>query len=41
MTMMLNKDAREDLMERGYSRRQIAEVAALVGAGVAASSLLG
>jgi histidinol-phosphate aminotransferase len=41
MTMMLNKEAREDLMERGYSRRQIAEVAALVGAGVAASSLLG
>ena len=41
MTMMLNKDAREDLMERGYSRRQIAEVATLVGAGVAASSLLG
>ena len=41
MTMMLNKDAREDLMDRGYSRRQLAEVAALVGAGVAASSLLG
>ena len=41
MTMMLNKDAREDLMARGYSRRQLAEVAALVGAGVAASSLLG
>jgi histidinol-phosphate aminotransferase len=41
MTMMLNKDARDDLMERGYSRRQLGEVAALVGAGVAASSLLG
>ena len=40
MTMMLNKDAREDLIERGYSRRQLGEVAALLGAGVAASSLL-
>ncbi|HUD93135.1 pyridoxal phosphate-dependent aminotransferase [Sphingobium sp.] len=41
MTMMLNKDARENLIERGYSRRQLGEVAALLGAGVAASSLLG
>ncbi len=40
MTMMLNKDARDDLMDRGYSRRQLAEITALVGAGVAASSLL-
>ena len=40
MTMMLNKEAREDLMDRGYSRRQLAEITALVGAGVAASSLL-
>ncbi|NWK95358.1 aminotransferase [Sphingobium lactosutens] len=40
MTMMLNKDAKEDLIERGYSRRQLGEVAALLGAGVAASSLL-
>ncbi|MCI4590229.1 pyridoxal phosphate-dependent aminotransferase [Sphingobium sp. BYY-5] len=41
MTMMLNKDAREDLIERGYSRRQLGEVAALLSAGVAASTLLG
>ena len=41
MTMMLNKDAQDDLIERGYSRRQLGEVAALLGAGVAASSLLG
>jgi histidinol-phosphate aminotransferase len=41
MSMMLNKDARDDLIERGYSRRQLGEVAALLGAGVAASSLLG
>lgn len=41
MTMMLEKDARKDLLDRGYSRRQLGEVAALVGAGVAASSLLG
>lgn len=41
MTMMLNRDAREDMIERGYSRRQLSEVAALLGAGVAASSLLG
>ena len=40
MTMMLDKDARDDLIERGYSRRQLAEVAALLGAGVAASTLL-
>ncbi|MBH1993057.1 MAG: pyridoxal phosphate-dependent aminotransferase [Sphingomonadaceae bacterium] len=41
MTKMLDKDARDDLIARGYSRRQLGEVAALVGAGVAASSLLG
>ncbi|MCP1468791.1 histidinol-phosphate aminotransferase [Sphingobium sp. OAS761] len=41
MTMMLTEDAKEDLIERGYSRRQLGEIAALVGAGVAASSLLG
>ncbi len=41
MTMMLTKDAKDDMIERGYSRRQLGEVAALLGAGVAASSLLG
>ena len=40
MTMMLNKEAKDDLMDRGYSRRQLAEITALVGAGVAASALL-
>lgn len=40
MTMMLDKEAKDDLIGRGYSRRQLAEVAALLGAGVAASSLL-
>lgn len=40
MTLMLEKHAREDLMDRGYSRRQIGKVAALVSAGAAAQSLL-
>ena len=40
MTLMLEKHAREDLMDRGYSRRQMAKVAALVSAGAAAQSLL-
>ncbi|WP_340264486.1 pyridoxal phosphate-dependent aminotransferase [Sphingobium mellinum] len=40
MTMMLETHAREDLMDRGYSRRQIGRVAALVSAGAAAQSLL-
>ena len=40
MTMMLKKEAREDLLDRGYSRRQLGEVATLLGAGVAASALL-
>ncbi len=40
MTMMLDKDAREDLIARGYSRRQLGRVAALIGAGAAAQSLL-
>jgi histidinol-phosphate aminotransferase len=39
MTMMLDKDAKEDLLDRGYSRRQIGEVAALLGTAAAASSL--
>lgn len=38
--MMLEKDAREDLLERGYSRRSLGKVAALLGAGAAAHSLL-
>ncbi len=41
MTVMLDKDAKEDLIARGYSRRQMAKVAALLGAGAAASSMLG
>ena len=41
MTMMLGKDAQEDMMERGYSRRQLAEITAMLGAGVAASTMLG
>lgn len=41
MTMMLTKDAKDDMIERGYSRRQLGEITALLGAGVAASSLLG
>ena len=32
--MTLLQDAQDDLIERGYSRRQIARVAALIGAGV-------
>jgi histidinol-phosphate aminotransferase len=32
---MLDKDARNDLMERGYSRRQLGRIAALVGGGAA------
>lgn len=42
MTMMLEleKDAKEDLMERGYSRRQLGRVAALIGAGAAAHQML-
>ncbi|MDR7156607.1 histidinol-phosphate aminotransferase [Sphingobium xenophagum] len=40
MTMMLDKEAKDDLIGRGYSRRQLGQVAALLGAGVAASSML-
>ncbi|MET0370027.1 MAG: pyridoxal phosphate-dependent aminotransferase [Sphingobium sp.] len=40
MTMMLDKDAREDLIERGYSRRNLAKVAALLGAGAAINTML-
>src|SRR3546814_12275112 len=40
MTMMLEKDAREDLLERGYSRRTIGRISALMAAGAAAGNLL-
>ncbi|EZP72722.1 Aminotransferase [Sphingomonas paucimobilis] len=40
MTMMLEKDAREDLLDRGYSRRTIGKLSALMAAGAAANSLL-
>jgi histidinol-phosphate aminotransferase len=40
MTEMLNKEARDDLLERGYSRRTLAKVAALIGAGAAANQML-
>ena len=40
MTMMLEKDAREDLLERGYSRRTIGKISALMAAGAAAGNLL-
>jgi histidinol-phosphate aminotransferase len=36
-TMPLDKDIRDELMERGYSRRQLAKVAALLSAGAAAA----
>ncbi|MFZ2997501.1 pyridoxal phosphate-dependent aminotransferase [Sphingobium sp.] len=40
MTMMLNKDAKDNLIERGYSRRQLGEIAAVLSAGVAVSGLM-
>lgn len=40
-TTTINAEAREDLLERGYSRRQLARVAALLGAGVAATQFAG
>jgi histidinol-phosphate aminotransferase len=40
MTKMLNRDAKEDLLDRGYSRRQLGQVAALVGAASAVNGLL-
>jgi len=36
-SITINQEAREELLERGYSRRQLAKVAALLGAGVVAS----
>lgn len=35
---MLNRGVQEELLERGYSRRQLGRVAALLGTGVAAAS---
>ncbi|MEJ7926292.1 pyridoxal phosphate-dependent aminotransferase [Sphingobium sp. AN641] len=40
MTMMLDKQAKEDLIDRGYSRRQLGRIAAILGAGAAAQSML-
>ena len=40
MTLLLEKDATEDLLDRGYSRRQIGKVAALMGVGAAANQML-
>ena len=40
MTMMLDKDAKEDLAARGYSRRDMARIAAMLGAGAAMNSML-
>lgn len=40
MTMMLDKDAREDLLDRGYSRRTLGRLSALMAAGAAANSML-
>lgn len=41
MTVMLEKEAQEDMIERGYSRRSLAKIAALLGAGAAAGQMLG
>lgn len=40
-TSQLDREAREDLQERGYSRRQIGRVAMLLGAGAALSQVAG
>ena len=34
----LNEEARDDLLTRGYSRRQLGRIAAVFGAGIAAAS---
>lgn len=39
MTKVLDKEARDDLIERGYSRRQLARFAALLGTGMVAGSV--
>ena len=38
MTQVLNEDAKDDLLNRGYSRRQLGRIAAVFGVGVAAAS---
>jgi histidinol-phosphate aminotransferase len=40
-TNLLDRDAREELQERGYSRRQMARIAMLFGAGAAISQIPG
>ncbi|GAA4489026.1 pyridoxal phosphate-dependent aminotransferase [Gluconacetobacter asukensis] len=40
MTTMIPKEGREDLLERGYSRRQFGRIAALLGMPVAAAAAL-
>ncbi len=40
-TGLLDRDSREELQERGYSRRQIARIAMLFGAGAAMSQIPG
>lgn len=37
---MLDQNAQEDLLDRGYSRRQLGRIAALIGAGAAATTAL-
>jgi histidinol-phosphate aminotransferase len=41
MSLLMEKDATEDLLDRGYSRRQLGRVAALLGAGAAIHSTMG
>lgn len=41
MTPLFEKEAREDLLDRGYSRRQLGRIAALIGAGTAVHTMLG
>ena len=38
MQRSINEEAREDLLERGYSRRQLAGIAAVFGFGALAAS---
>ncbi len=40
MTVQLNENAEQDLIDRGYSRRDLGRLAALFGAGAVAQSLL-
>lgn len=41
MALMLNEETRQDLLDRGYARRDLGRIAALLGAGAAASALVG